>query len=58
MMNHPLGGTAVTSVVVVNAAMITAVTARMACPVGNERFLNAPFTQHCKIICYIRLLGI
>jgi len=26
MMNHPLGGTAVTSVMVVNAATITAVT--------------------------------
>jgi hypothetical protein len=25
---------------------------------AHERFLNAPFSQHCKITCYIRLLGI
>jgi hypothetical protein len=25
---------------------------------GHERFLNSMFSQHCKITCYIRLLGI
>jgi hypothetical protein len=25
---------------------------------GHERFLNAPFSQHCIVTCYIRLLGI
>ena len=29
-----------------------------ACAADHERSLNAPFSQHCKVTCYIRLLGI
>ena len=54
-----IGATAAASGVAAERRVdLTAVTTRMACPAGNERSLNALFTQHCKIACYIGLLGI